>query len=243
MFMMFKKYIITLIIFICLSACKGTKQIDYTSTLTEQEMYSIAMENFNDRLYQTAAESFERIEEKFIFTPIATRSIIMSIYSYYKAKKYDDSLRLIEYYKKINFNNEYIDYIYYMEILNKYQKVIKSKKDLSLINELLVDINNFAMRPTKYQNDILTKRKNIIDLAAINELKIYDYYINQNNLIGAMNHLQTALGNYAESNYTPEILYKLLLIYQHINYKEGVEMCIHILEKNYKNTKWYKYAI
>ena len=236
-----KKFLLLFILLLTVSCASNKDKVDVI--LTEQEMYDVAMKHFDDKLYRTAAENFEKIEEKFVFTPIATKSIIMAIYSYYKAKKYDDSLRLIEYYKKINFSNEYLNYIYYMEILNKYAKSQKAKKDLNLLNELLNDINTFARYDTKYRDDVLSKRQKIINTAAYNELNIYHFYMEQNNLIGAMNHLQNVMDNYPENKYTPEVLYRLMLLYKHINYKEGVNECLNLLEKNYKKTKWYRYAL
>ena len=167
----------------------------------------------------------------------------MSIYSYYKANKYNDSLRLIDYYKKINFDDEYLDYVFYMEILNKYSKIQKSKKDISLMRELLANINNFAVKDTKYREDILKKRKLVIDDIVDSELNIYDFYIKSNNLIGAINHLQNIIYVYPDTKYTPEILYKLSMLYSHIGYKDGVDNCINIIKENYKNTKWYRYVI
>ena len=221
-----KKYIFLLFCF--LMACNNVK--NSSVKLTEQDMYNEAMNMLNEKMYRTAGESFEKIEEKFVFTPIATKSIIMSIYSYYKAKRYDDSLRLIEYYKKINFDNQYLDYVFYMEILNKYDKMQKSKKDVVLMKELLANINDFVKKDTKYKDNVLTKRDKVINNIVKNELDIYDFYIRNNNLIGAINHLQNIIYNYPNNKYNPEILYKLLLIYEHIGYTDGVNNCINIIK-------------
>lgn len=129
--------------------------------VSDQTLYLQAMENFNNGYYGLAGKEFEEIENKFVFSPLATKSIIMSMYSYYKAKKYDDSLRLIQYYKKINFDSDYLEYISYMEILNKYNKIMRSKKDLVLMNELYIDIENIlnSYSNSIYRDDILTKKK------------------------------------------------------------------------------------
>lgn len=232
------------IFFIFLMSCSFNNTNNKTDVvLSEIDMYNLAMGDFNKKLYRTAGESFERIEEKFIFTPIATKSIIMSIYSYYKAKKYDDSLRLIEYYKKINFDDKYLDYVFYMEILNEYAKAMKSTKDTNLLNNLLSHIDSFVVKDTKYKDDVFKKRQKIIDNIVKNELNVYSFYIKNNNLIGAINHLKFIITDYPDTKYAPEVLYKLSMLYEHIGYKEGVDNCLNIIKENYKNTKWYKYAI
>lgn len=212
--------------------------------VSDQTLYLQAMENFNNGYYGLAGKEFEEIENKFVFSPLATKSIIMSMYSYYKAKKYDDSLRLIQYYKKINFDSDYLEYISYMEILNKYNKIMRSKKDLVLMNELYIDIENIlnSYSNSIYRDDILTKKNVVINNIIKNELLIYKFYIDNNNLIGAINHLKVILNNFPQSDYTAEILYRLLILYKHINYKDGINDCQNILKNNYNNTKWYKYA-
>ncbi|MBR2140955.1 MAG: outer membrane protein assembly factor BamD [Rickettsiales bacterium] len=241
---MFKKIILLLYIGVFLVSCAGNRK-DETIDVDGQVLYEKAMKNFNKKYYSTAGKEFEEIEEKFIFTPLATKSIIMSIYSYYMAKKYDDSLRLIEYYKRINFGNENIEYVYYMGIVNKYEKVMKSKKDLTLMNELYEDIEYMlgVYKVSKYRDDVLRIRKEVIRNIIKNELSIYKFYINNNDFIGALNHLNEIMTKFQENDYTAEILYKIMVLYKYINYDDGVNKCMNRLKNDYGDTRWYKYAI
>ena len=240
------KYIISIFVF-CIILCFDVNAQLQTEELQEQDyiLYKEAMNDYNSKYYTIAGKKFEEIESNFIFTPLATKSIIMSMYSYYKAGKYNDSLRMIEYYKQINFDSMYLEYMSYMEILNKYKKSSKSKKDLVLMNELYIDIENMLnnYKYSVYKEDILNKQKVVINNIIKNELLIYNFYINNNNFIGAINHLTEILQKFPQSDYTAEILYRLLILYRHINYAEGINNCLTILQNNYKHTKWYKYAI
>lgn len=235
------------VIFSCfLSSCNSAKQtiIDEISEKDENVLYSEAMQNYNKGYFKTAGDSFEKIESTFIFTPLATKSIIMGISSYYKAKKYDDSLRLIEYYKKINFSNDYLDYVLYMEILNKYAKSMKNKKDLTLMNDLYLNIEYMIKNYSNsiYVEDVLLKKEKVINSIIKNELIINDFYINNNNFIGSINHLSKILEQFNNSSYNAEIYYKLIMLYKYINYKEGVDKYYNMLKNNYSESKWYKYA-
>ena len=238
---------LTLIFVFCIVFCFGVEAQTKTQEQQKQDyiLYKEAMNDYNNKYYTIAGKKFEEIESNFIFTPLATKSIIMSMYSYYKAGKYNDSLRLIEYYKKINFDDIYLEYMSYMEILNKYIKMLKSKKDLVLMNELYINIENMLnnYKYSVYKEDILNKQKVVINNIIKNELLIYNFYINNNNFIGAINHLKEILQKFPQSDYTAEILYRLLILYKHINYVDGVNNCLSFLKNNYKHTKWYKYAI
>lgn len=238
---LFKYYIILLLLLV--TSCANKKNV-IIEEKDENTLYSLAMQDFKNGFYNTAAMEFEDIENKFIFTPIAKKSIIMAIYSYYKAHKYDEVLRLTEYYKKINFGNEYDDYVLYIDVLSKYKKVIKAKKDLFLMNELLLDMNDLITYSIneEYKKDITKKRDILINYIIKNELLIYKFYINDNNIVGAINHLKTILERFPNSSYTPEILYKLIMLYKHINYTEGINKYYNILKIQYSNTKWYKYV-
>lgn len=123
--------------------------------------------------------------------------------------------------------------------------MLKSKKDLVLMNELYINIENMLnnYKYSVYKEDILNKQKVVINNIIKNELLIYNFYINNNNFIGAINHLKEILQKFPQSDYTAEILYRLLILYKHINYVDGVNKCLSFLQNNYKHTKWYKYAI
>ena len=131
-----------------------------------------------------------------------------------------------------------------MEIQNKYKKAMRTQRDLTLMNELYSNINDMLKTTVslKYVDDLVEKRKIVINSIVRNELAIYNFYMSKNNLIGAINHLKTILENFPDNDYTPEVLYKLILLYRHIDYKEGIDKCKNILKTNYGETKWYNYV-
>lgn len=235
-------FFIMILITSCASINKQ-EEVNY-SNKSDIAMYNEAMADYKKGYFNIAGQKFEEIGSKMNFTQLVNKSIIMSIYSYFKAKKYDDSLRLIEYYKRMNFDSYYYDYISYMAIQNKYKKTMKSKRDLTLINELYKDIEYMLhnCEDLKYIDDLVQKRKIVVNTIVGNELSIYNFYISKNNLIGAINHLMIILNNFPDSDSTAEILYRLILLYQHIDYKEGVEYYKNILKINYNKTKWYRYV-
>jgi outer membrane protein assembly factor BamD len=212
--------------------------------LTVEDLYSISINNFNKKFYHIAAEGFEEIEEKYTFTPFANKSMIMAAYSYYKAKEYDDSLKIIDFFKKINFDSANLEYMYYLEILNKNKQIEKSKKDLAKVEDTLENINDFfhMYKNSKYEDDLLNRKKYLIQVAIENELNVATFYISQNNLVGAINHLSSVINKYPVSEHTPEILYRIYNLYRHINYEYGYKKYYEILKTNYPDTKWFKYA-
>jgi outer membrane protein assembly factor BamD len=232
------------VIFLLLFNVACTTKKKELKVVTAEDLYNISLHNFNKKFYHIAAEGFEEIGDRYVFTQYANKSMIMAAYSYYKAKDYDDSLKIIDFFKKINFDSSNLEYIFYLEILNKSKQIEKSKKDLAKVEEALQNIDDFfhTYKKSKYEDDLLNKKKFIIQIAIENELNIATFYISQNNLVGAINHLNNAMNKYPISEYTPEILYRIYNLYRHINYEYGYKKYYEILKNNYSNTKWFRYA-
>lgn len=238
-----KKFIFILTTLLLLGGCAGNS--DKIKETSPETLYNKAMKDFKEERYTLAGENFRKLEELYPFTSYSSKSIIMSAYSYYKAGKFDDSLAIIEYFKKINFQNDYLEYMYYLEILNKYRQLEKSnKKDFSKIKEILKNIDDFMFiyNDSEYIDDIIKFKNDINEDAVKSELNIAKFYIRDNNLIGAINHLKNAMENYPISIYTPEILYRMYVLFKHIDYKKEYIKYYNILETNYSDSKWFKYA-
>ncbi len=96
-----KKYIIILSAFLLLNGCvNNTKKIE---EISPEILYNKAMKSFEKKNYSIAAENFGKIEELYPFTKYAEKGVIMSAYSYYKANKFNDSLIIIDNFKKKKF--------------------------------------------------------------------------------------------------------------------------------------------
>lgn len=241
----FKNFLVLVICYIVTSCNSVKKKEQLIPNNSPEFLYEEAMKNFNKKKYNFAGDDFKKIEELYPFTAMAGKSVVMSAYSYYKAGKFDDSLLIIDYFKKINIRSEYLEYMYYLEIVNKIKKLEKhNKKDLLKINEVIKDIDNFKViyDDSEYDESLMDFRRKLNDAAIKNELNIAKFYINVNDFIGALGHLNVIMNNYQESSYTPEVVFRLYTLYKHIEYKDGYEKYYKILENNYNKTKWYRYA-
>lgn len=230
-----KKFIYLLFLCFLMSCASKDKKRE---EIAPEKLYNRALDKFKKNDLTGAAEDFEKLESENPYTEYSNNSVLMAAYAYYSSGDYDESLAMIDYIKRINFNE--LDYVYYLEILNKYEKVKKSKKDLALLKELYDDIENMIIKfPNSiYESDIFNKREFIIKHIVKNELEITKHYINNSNLIGALNHLRETVHNYPENEYTPVILSAIYKLYKHIDYKYGVDLYYKVLNEKYKNTEW-----
>jgi outer membrane protein assembly factor BamD len=213
-------------------------------TLSKEAMYTKAEKKLLKNEFILAANDFEMLDETFPFTVEGNKSVIMASYAYYKGKNYDESLRLIEYFKKINFDNYNLKYMYFLEILNNIGKIGTNTRNVDLIENTIALADNFSRHfpdDNIYIYYIMEQKDILQELYAKRELEIVDFYLFNNNLLGALSHLRTLEEKYSGYKYIYEINYKLFEIYRHINYEQGKNYYFSLLEQD-KNTKWYKYA-
>jgi outer membrane protein assembly factor BamD len=237
-----KKFVAVLLEVMAVACAQGsTKKVAKVPTV--EKMYETSINDLNKKRFRSAADGFEQIEELYAFTPHANKSVVLAAYSHYKAGNFDDSLKMVEYFKKINFDDSNTEYMFYLEILNKAKQVEKSRKDLEKMKETIKDIDNFLYNypNSEYGSDVQNRRKHLVELAIKNELNIATYYINRNNLIGSLDHLNNVV-EYLDSKYAAEILYRIFNLYKHINYEDGYKTYYGVLRNNYSNTKWFRYA-
>lgn len=208
--------------------------------------YNDATKMLFDRQYYMAANEYKLFSEQNQFTKAGNDSMIMSAYSYYKARKYDESLDIIHQYKNYNVESENLEYVYFLEIMNYFAKLDLSKKNLELQKQLIVLMDNIKRKfpDSQYTKYLLDRKKEIVEYIIKNELKIVDFYMNSNNILGVLQHLNNINEKYVYNNVElfGEINYRYFEVYKHLDFKDGITRHYLMLEKYCKNTRWYEYA-
>ena len=209
-------------------------------------MYQQAKDDLLKGRFSMAGDKFEKLEMEYPFTEEANKAIILATYSYFKAVKYDEVMRLVDYYKKINFDSENLQYMYFLEIMAYIEKIKKYPKDLKTQKQALQKIKqmNLIFSDSKYTDYINKNTDFVLNRIVANELKIVDFYIQNNNVIGALNHLKMIENDFyfKENNYFSEINYRFFEIYRYLNDKNNFLKYYALLKQYGEKTKWYDYA-
>ncbi|HSQ98072.1 MAG TPA: outer membrane protein assembly factor BamD [Rickettsiales bacterium] len=230
-----KNFLNLFLILILLSSCKTTQKLS---------PYDEAMKELKIGNYSVAAEKFEKIEDDQPFTKEATNGLIMSAYSYYKAKHYEDSIRVIDYFMQSNPVNENMPYMYYLKGLDYFDRIKSSSKarDLSENGRETFGTLIYRYPNSEYAEDSKIKFKTIETFLSGNELNIANFYLKRKNYIGASNHYLNILNQYPESKYVPEALYRLIEINDILNLKFEAVQYYKLLNDNFKDSDWTKYS-
>lgn len=221
------------IVIVILSSCASNKN-------KAPDSYTIAMKNLKAGNYFTAAEMFEKIEDENPFTEQSSNGLIMSAYSYYKAKQYEDSIRVIDYFAQSNPINDNLEYMYYLKSLDYYDRIqsMNKARDITENANLAFEDLLYKYPNTKYKYDVEQRLKKVETFLSGNELNIANYYLKRQNYIGATNHFINILNDYPNSNFVPEALYRLIQINKLLGLKSEAEQYQKILFDKFKDSMW-----
>jgi outer membrane protein assembly factor BamD len=206
--------------------------------------YKKAMGYLKNAEYASAADEFEKIEDEKPFTKEANDGLVMSAYSYYKSKDFDESLRVIEYFLRSNPINENVPYMLYLRGLNYQARITSASRDRNLMELAYQSFGDFMLRypDTIYTKDSIKRIKEIKNMLAGNDLIVGKYYLDTKNYIGALNHFKRIVNTYNDTKYEPEALYRLIEIHDIFNLKLDASRYYSILNKKYKNSSWLSNA-
>lgn len=209
---------------------------------TADQLYNEALYYLKKGVYDIAGGEFEKIEDEYPFSQEAKDGLVMSAYSYYKAKKYNDSLRVIDYYIQSNPIDPNLDYIHYIKALNYYDRVSSTKKARGITESADISLLDLLRRypNTKYAQDAIDKKIMTETYLSGNEMEIGMFYLKNKNTIGATHHFNYIIQNYPYSKFVPEAYYRLIEVYLTIGAKEEAKNTLKILKNRYNTSKWFK---
>ena len=189
-----------------------------------------------------AAKKFNEAEILFPQSIWASRSALMSAYSYYSQMYYDDSIYEIKIFLKKYKNNEREDYAYYLLALSHYEKITDEKKDLGPIIEAKkyfeIIIKKFPN--TDFAIDANYKLELINEILASKEMFIANHYLEKEKWIPAINRYKYVVDNYDRSIYVEEALHRLVELHYKIGLVNESKKYAAILGYNYQSSEWYE---
>ncbi|MDR3289660.1 MAG: outer membrane protein assembly factor BamD [Rickettsiales bacterium] len=206
--------------------------------------YNDAMQQLKDGSYLFAAENFEKLDDMMPFTQDAQKGLVMSAYSFYKAKEYDESNRVIEYFIRNNPINENVPYMYYLRGLNyeaRITSITRAKDNTETANESYKSLL-LTYPKSIYTDDVKERLIRINNDLAGNDLAVGNWYFNDKNYIGAINHYKNIIKNYKNTEYEAEALYRLVELHNIFNLKVDALKYYVELNNRYKDTTWTVYA-
>jgi len=244
-------YIVKIILIILLAflvACKNNDK-ESVSVIDEKDLdlqmidaYKEGLKFLDDRMPLDAAKKFSEAEIIYPQSMWASRSALMTAYSYYYGNYYLDATDELKRFIKIYPNNERINFAYYLLAMSYYEQITDETKDLGSILEAQ---KYFMYVQKKYPNsdyadDSEFKLELIKEILASKELYLAKYYIEREKWIPAINRFKIIVEKYDTTIYVEEALHRLVEIHYKIGLIEESKRYAKLLGYNYQSGDWYR---
>lgn len=234
----FKKIILFSSLTYMLMGCSSDKEITETPVET---LYNQAKDSLDGGSYTNAAKLFSEVERQHPYSIWALKAQLMSAYSYYEAKKYDEAVEGYKTFIQLHPGHENIAYAYYMIGLCYYEQIPTVKRSQEATEKAKDSfqevINRFS--GSTYAKDAKYKIDLIIDHFAGKEMDVARYYLGQKSYISAINRFKIVIEQYQTSSYVPEALHRIVECYLALGIHDQANATAAILGYNYPGSSWY----
>ena len=228
-----------IILFFFLVGCSSNKEnIDVKGNA--KILYENAIEEANNKQYQTANEIFQNILEEYPYSLWATKTKLMMAWVYYEDNKYDSAINTAEIFIKNHPENELVPYALYLIALSYYERIFDVERDTKMTLEAKKAFERliYLYPNSEYSRDAKLK----IELARSNlagkQMSIGRFYQKQKHFAAAIRRFQKVLDEFETTDQTPEALLRLTECYISLGIKEEAIRTASVLKYNFPQSTW-----
>jgi len=221
-----------------LAACSSS-EIYYE---TPEEAYMAGYRAFEKTDYETAAKTFDSVEQNFPFSEWADKAQIMMAYSQYKQNEYNDALLTLDRFIQLHPGNKNTPYALYLKGLCYFEQMADTTREQEMTANAEAAFQELVARyPSSiYYNDAKAKLVMIQNHLAGKEMEVGRYYQKREDFTAAMNRFQAVLINYPDSNQLPEAYYRLAACYQALGMTKQAKAISEKLDQKFEDSIWTK---
>ncbi len=225
---------------ILLASC-GSKNETYIARDVET-LYNIAADQIGKGDYELAAAFFDEVERQHPYSIWARRAQLMSAYSAYKARKYNESILAAQRFLTLHPGNRDADYAYYLVGLCYYERIVDVKRDQKITDQALSSFTELVRRypDSRYANDARLKIDLTRDQLAGKEMTVGRWYQLRHEYLAASERFKSVIKSYQTTSHVPEAMHRLVETYLSLGLRAEARRTAAVLGYNYPGSRWYE---
>ncbi len=239
-----KKVIIILCCFFTFSCASKKVTENKLDNLTPEKLYNEGLDYVKKASYKKSITYFERINQEYPYSPLASKAQLMEAYAYYKTAKFEYAVAALDDYISLYPGEKNIEYVYYLKALCYYDQIVNVKLDqlgTEKAKEALAEVIN-RFPDSDYARDASFKMNLVLDHLAGKEMEVGRFYLKKSEIIAAINRFKTVVDKYQTTSQIEESLYRLVECYYLLGVEEEAKRYAIVLGNNYPDSIWYKHA-
>ncbi|MEK9795614.1 MAG: outer membrane protein assembly factor BamD [Alphaproteobacteria bacterium] len=224
---------------VMLAAC-STDEAEYVERPVE-ELYNEAVDAMEVEQYGQAADLFLEVERQHPYSIWAAKAQLMSAYSHYEGRKFDDAILAVDRFIQLHPGNADVAYAYYLKGLSYYEQITDVGRDQRNTELALQSLEEVVRRfpDSRYSRDARLKIDLTRDHLAGKEMEVGRYYLTRENYLAAINRFKTVIEDFQTTTHVPEALHRLSEAYTALGIEPEAQANAAVLGHNFPGSDWY----
>jgi outer membrane protein assembly factor BamD len=196
---------------------------------------------------KAAAKKFEEVDRQHPYSERARKSLLVSAYSFYEARNYDDSISAAKRYISLHPGTPDAAYAMYLVGASYFDQIPDVNRDQGRTEKAIASLEEVIRKfpDSEYATSARRKIEGGRDQLAAKEMTIGRYYEGKKNFIGAINRFKVVVTRYQTTRHVEEALMRLTECYMTLGIIPEAQTAAAVLGHNFPDSTWYKdaYAI
>jgi outer membrane protein assembly factor BamD len=193
---------------------------------------------------KAAAKKFEEVDRQHPYSEWARKSLLMSAYTYYEARNYEESIAAAKRYISLHPGTPDAAYAMYLVGASYFDQIPDVSRDQGRTEKAIAALEEVVRKfpDTEYAASARRKIESVRDQLAAKEIAIGRYYQSKKNLIGAINRFKIVVTQYQTTRHVEEALMRLTECYMTLGIVPEAQTAAAVLGHNFPDSVWYKDA-
>jgi len=191
--------------------------------------------------YKDAAKKFEEVERQHPYSEWARKSLIMTAYSKYEARDYDDAIAAAKRYVTLHPGSPDAAYAQYLIGASYYDQIPDVTRDQGRTDKAISALEEVTRKfpDTEYAANAKQKIQIARDQLAGKEMAIGRYYLENKQFTGAINRFKIVVTHYQTTRHVEEALMRLTEAYMTLGVVSEAQTAAAVLGHNFPDSRWY----
>jgi outer membrane protein assembly factor BamD len=208
------------------------------------KLYNDGLGRMSNSDYPGAAKKFAQIDKQYPYTDIARKGLLMTAFTQYQGKQYDEAVTSAKRYIEQNPKSDDAAYAQYIMAMSYYNQITdvsrdqdRTEKAAQALQQLITNYPN-----SEYAPDARYKLQVAQDNLAGAQMYIGRFYLEKHQYSAAINRFRQVIAHYQTTRHVEEALERLTEAYFALGVTNEAQTAAAVLGHNFPDSPWYKDA-